>query len=93
MEIKIGDVIYVDTALYLSHGVDDFVGGKATVSKVYEQMSGGEITTFVKIVESPHTGFNWGQYLSKEQERLADKFGETNAHSDPDYREEFNKVF
>jgi len=91
MEVKVGNTIYVPTSLYLSHGADDFRGGKATVTKVYQNMSDGEITTFVRIAELPRTGFNWGQVLSKEQEQLAKRFGNKRAHADPDYRDEFNK--
>ena len=29
---KVGDVIYVDTELFIGHGKDDFCGGKATVT-------------------------------------------------------------
>lgn len=91
MKVKVGDTIYVPTSLYLSHGADDFIGGKATVTEVYQDMSGGKMTAFVRVAERPRTGFNWGQIWSKEQKKLAEQFGDARAHAEPDYREEFNK--
>jgi len=29
---KVGDLIYVDSSIYLSHGVDDFIGGLYEIS-------------------------------------------------------------
>lgn len=90
-EVEVGETIYVDTSLYLSHGADDFCGGKAKIDKVFQSMSGGIMTTFITVEEHPGTRYNWGQILSKKQEKLAEQFGEEVAHPDPDYREEFNR--
>ena len=87
---RIGDVIYVPTDLYLSHGVDDFRGGKARVVEVVEEISEGLKTPFIRVDERPDTLYNW-PYLSKQQEELRKEFGDQEAHPDPDYRPEFNE--
>lgn len=89
--IKVGDEIYVYSCFYLSHGQDDFIGGKATVTEVSEQMSGGEMTTFIRVAEAPRTQWNWEQYLSKQQDELREQFGESHAHAEPDNHPDFNK--
>jgi hypothetical protein len=78
---KVGDVIYVPSALYVFRGSDDFQGGKATVSRVE--------FNFVNIVERPNHGYNW-DLLRDEQEKLKERFGDNVAHPDPDDRPEFN---
>jgi hypothetical protein len=80
---KVGDVIYVDSELHVWHGADDFRGGKATVLEVDAQ--GG----WIQIKERPGDQYNW-TFLSQQQSKLAAKFGDTWAHSDPDFRPEFN---
>jgi hypothetical protein len=45
---KPGDVIYVDTELHVWHGVDDFRGGKATVSTVEIQGSAGNESAWIQ---------------------------------------------
>ena len=87
---KVGDVIYVPTDLYLSHGVDDFRGGKARVVEVVEEVSAGLKTPFIRVGERLDTLYNWS-YLSRQQEELRDEFGDQEAHPDPDYRPEFNE--
>lgn len=87
---KVGDVIYVPTDLYLSHGVDDFHGGKAQVVEVREEISAGLKQPFVRVRENPDALYNW-IYLSRQQEELKKKFGDQKAHPDPDYRPEFNE--
>lgn len=87
---KIGDKIYVDTHLYLSHGVDDVVGGLATVSEVKRGISGGEPTYYVSVKEHPGDEYNW-EFLSQDQEKLKEQFGDSVAYSDPDNRPEFNR--
>lgn len=81
---KVGQKIYVDTSLYLSHGSDDFVGGIATVTRVYKEISGGEKVTFVDIAERPGHGYNWTQFLMNKQAELKKEFGKRKAHADPD---------
>ena len=87
---RIGDVIYVPTDLYLSHGVDDFRGGKARVAEVVEEVSEGLKTPFIRVKERLDTLYNW-PYLSKQQVELRKEFGDQEAHLDPDYRPEFNE--
>jgi hypothetical protein len=87
---KVGDMIYVPSDLYLSHGVDDFQGGKAEVVEVREEISAGLKQPFVRVRENPDTLYNW-IHLFKQQEDLKKKFGDQKAHPDPDYRPEFNE--
>jgi len=87
---KVNDVIYVPSSFYLSHGVDDFVGGKAIVQKVEDGISAGETVPFVVVKARPDTKYNW-VILSEEQEELAQRFREQWAHPEPDTREEFNE--
>lgn len=87
---KVGDKIYVDTELYVSHGVDDFKGGLATVSKVEKLKFGAEPGTWVEIKENPGSLYNWDGYLSEIQDELKKKFGDQTARLDPDPRPEMN---
>ena len=82
---KVGDTIYVPTAMYVYRGSDDFAGGRATVSRVYEQYG----SWWVAIKERPGTGYNWAS-LGADQENLAAQYGDQLAHPDPDDRPEFN---
>jgi hypothetical protein len=84
---KPGDVIYVDSELHVWHGVDDFRGGKATVSAV--RMGDGEESAQIEIVEDPGTWYTWA-FLAPKQANLAAKFGRERAHPHPDLRPEFN---
>lgn len=85
-----GDVIYVETELHLSHGLDDFRGGKATVSDVSLRTSRGVPTPFVEVAQNPGSFYNW-EMLAAKQAALAAEFGESWAHPDPDPRPEFNE--
>ncbi len=79
---KPGDVIYLDTDLYIRHGADDFRGGKAIVSEV--RMEGlGQHMRWIKVVQNPGTSYNWA-LLADKQAALALKFGDTWSHPDPD---------
>lgn len=80
----VGQKIYVDSSLYLSHGSDDFAGGIATVAKVSKSMSGGEMAVFVEITERPGHGYNWSQVLMAKQDTLKKQYGKQIAHPDPD---------
>ena len=88
---KIGDDIYVDSELYLSHGRDDFRGGLAKVVEVKPDISGGKRCTFVRVAEEPDTWHNWTTYLEPMQEKLRKEFGTSRARPDPDWRPEFNE--
>jgi len=87
---RVGDVIYVPTDLYLTHGVDDFHGGRAQVVEVKDEISAGLKQPFVRVKENPDTLYNW-TYLGRQQEELKKKFGDQKAHLDPDNRPEFNE--
>jgi hypothetical protein len=85
---KIGDIIYVDTELHISHGVDDVRGGKAKVSSVKIMNRKCHI-----IVETfPDTLYAWN-YLMPLQVKLGAEFGDEWAKKTPDFRPEFNSFF
>ena len=81
MEVSIGDWLYIDTELYIGHGVDDIRGGLAKVKSIKDGMVEFE-------------GFDGSfyslKYLLPEQEKLELQFGKQHAYPDPDYRAEFN---
>ena len=87
---KVGEDIYVQTALHLSHGHDDVVGGLARVKSVSLGMSAGKQVHFVSVEEIPGR-FNWEQHLALEQDALKKRFGKSRAHRDPDDDPEFNE--
>lgn len=89
---KVGQKIYVPTSLYLSHGLDDFEGGIAVISKIEKnEYLGKDHPNYlmVGVEEHPGTLYNWS-HLLKEQEKLKERFGKQKAHPDPDDRPEFN---
>jgi hypothetical protein len=88
-ELHKGDVIYIGTELYLGHGRDDFRGGLAEVSEVRQDVSKGQPTPFVRVVQQPDTIHNW-KLLASEQKELRQRHGKDWAHPDPDDRPEFN---
>ena len=90
---KVGETIYVPSAWYLSHGKDDFAGGKATVTKVevsrYTDRDGEPIVC-ICIKERPGTEYNW-KTLEPQQEKLKVEYGDQVAHPDPDDSPESNQ--
>jgi hypothetical protein len=91
-EPYIGQKIYVSTSLYLSHGMDDFEGGIATISKIEESSFLPKDSVnylMVGIKERPGTLYNWKNLL-EHQEEFKKRFGKKHAHPDPDNRPEFN---
>jgi len=88
---KPGEKIYVGTSLYLSHGVDDFEGGVATVDKVeVDRKCTNEYNqVMVGIKERPGTMYNY-TYLMEKQAEWKKEFGKRKAHKDPDYSESSN---
>ncbi|MFI5104647.1 MAG: hypothetical protein ACHP79_06965 [Terriglobales bacterium] len=88
-ELRPGDVIYVETELYLGHGRDDFRGGLAEVLDVRANISAGKPTPFVCIKQQPDSWQNWA-YLAAEQQKLHAEFGKNWSYPDPDNRPEFN---
>jgi hypothetical protein len=89
-ELRPGDVVYVDTELYLSHGRDDFRGGLGEVVEYGMDTSAGRATPFVRVAQEPDTWHNWRE-LASLQKKLRAEFGGEWAHPDPDYRAEFNE--
>lgn len=89
-ELRKGDIVYVDTDLYLSHGVDDFRGGLAEVAEFGMDISAGKPAPFVKVLQLLDTWHNW-EMLSAQQSKLRVEFGRKWSHPDPDYRLEFNQ--
>ena len=85
-----GDVVYLPTSLYLSHGRDDFQGGRCTVSEVKPGVSGGNPAVYIGVRERPGHSYNW-TFLAPEQERLREEYGDAPGRPDPDYRPEFNE--
>lgn len=88
--LEAGDEIYVGSSFYLSHGRDDFCGGRARVSKVTKGISGGNEAWFVEVEERPECRYNW-EFLENDQEKFKERFGDDRAHADPDLRPEFNE--
>ena len=84
-----GDVIYVDTCLYLGHGRDDFRGGLAEVIGFRADTSAGTPTAFVCAAQEPDSWHNW-RMLATEQKKLREHHGKEWSHPEPDYRKEFN---
>lgn len=83
---RIGDKVYIPTAGHLSRGVDDRLGGKATVSNV--QLILG--SNFIYFHEFPGVSMRWEDNLAEKQEALAKEFGDGLARKDPDHSPEFN---
>ena len=90
-ELRQGDVIYLDTELYISHGCDDFRGGLAEVAEVKLDKIGGTPISYLCAVQEPGTWHNWTTFLAPIQKRLREEFGKRWAHPDPDWRPEFNE--
>lgn len=88
-ELRKGDVIYIGTELYLGHGRDDFRGGLAEVSEVRQDVSKGQPTPFVRVLQQMDTLHNW-KMLASEQRELRQQHRKDWAHPDPDHRPEFN---
>ena len=86
---KVGEDIYIEGAMYLSHGIDDYNGGLAKVSKVKKGISGGEDTHYVSVEELPGHSWNW-EYLAEEQDDLKKEYKKQRAHPDPDNSAESN---
>ena len=82
------DVIYVYSALHLTHGIDDFCGGLAEVIDVVSGKNAGNPTSFIRIAQEPDTQHNW-PYLAPMQKGLREHFGKEWSHPNPDYRREF----
>lgn len=81
---EVGDKIYVNSSFSISHGSDDFTGGRATVKRVYKSMSGGDADCLFVEIEEGNRSYNWTQILSEKQKELRKEFGKRKAHPSPD---------
>jgi len=84
---KVGDQIYIDTSLYVTHGIDDFIGGLCEVVDVKIDEHG----VFIAVKEEPGAFYAWN-YLAPLQERLKKEFGNQRGHLKSDFRKEFNEL-
>ncbi len=89
-DLSKGDVIYVETELYLGHGVDDWRGGLIEVIDFNMQVSGGKPRPYACVLMQTHSWHNW-QMLAAKQKELRAECGKRWAHAIPDHRPEFNK--
>jgi len=83
---KVGDTIYVDSSFYISHGEDDFVGGKCEISKVEisKRLPIDHCNSImIEVKERPGTLYNY-KYLLEEQDKLKKEFRNKKGHADPD---------
>lgn len=87
---KVGDDIYVGTALHLSHGRDDFQGGLCKVIDVKEETSAGKPVHFVTVEEQPRTSYNW-KILAEQQDKMKKRYGKDRGYKDPDCDPRFNR--
>lgn len=82
---KIGDKIYIHSSFHISRGSDDYVGGLATISKIYDGISAGDKTWFIDIEEVPGVGLNYEMLMEgNTQKELKKQFGRKKAHPSPD---------
>jgi len=89
-ELRAGDVIYVESSIYLSHGRDDFRGGLAEVVAYTTDLAGSTTAPFVRVAQNPHTWYGW-LGLAPKQKKLRAQFGQNWSYPDPDDRPEFNE--
>ena len=90
LELRAGDVIYVGSSLFLSHGRDDFCGGLAEVVAYTTDLVASTRAPFVRVAQSPGTWYSWLR-LAAEQKDLRVRYGKEWSHPDPDDRPEFNE--
>lgn len=89
---KIGNDIYIDTSIYVSHGKDDFHGGLCKIIKINKNSIlpvDSDNYIMICVEENPGHSYNWN-YLIENQEKWKIKFGETRGYQDPDDRLQFN---
>ena len=82
MKHKVGDDIYVTSAMHISRGSADRVGGLAKIKK-FEKSPNNKNIIWVHVEEIPGVGFNYKSLLG-EQARLKQQFGTNRAYPDPD---------
>jgi hypothetical protein len=91
---KVGDKIYVEGTIYLTHGADDFQGGICTVKEVRSHIENGEeVVLSVEVEEDAGTWYTWPGYLELRQEEWKRRYGDQKAGSKPDLRPDFNNYY
>jgi hypothetical protein len=90
MQHKVGDDIYIQGAMYMGHGKDDFAGGLCKISEIRMGVSAGERVPFVEVEERPGYQYNYLTLLDK-QDKMRETYGTQRGHADPDLRPEFNE--
>lgn len=86
IEPKIGDTIYIGSSFYISHGEDDFKGGKCIINKIeFSKYFPKEHCNYcmIGIEENPGSMYNYS-YLLTQQDKLKERFGNDKGHPDPD---------
>lgn len=91
-ELRAGDVIYLESERYISHGCDDFQGGLAEVTEIRQPDSQGRPRLMVCVAQQPGASYDWNR-LAAEQKELRRLYGTNWAHPDPDLRPEHNGYF
>lgn len=79
-----GDEIYVPSQLHADKKGDDFIGGKAHVSRVYEDIKDGEPVNVVFVIQRPGHGYFWEDTIGREQKAYAKRYGDQMAKRDLD---------
>jgi len=91
---NVGDRIYIEGTIYLTHGADDFQGGLCTVKAVQSHIEKGEeVVSSVEVEEDPGTWYRWTGYLEPRQEEWKKIYGERKGGPKPDLRPEFNDYY
>jgi len=90
---SVGDKIYIESTIYLTHGADDFQGGLCTVKAVQSHVEKDKEVSSVEIEEDPGTWYTWTGYLEPRQEEWKKLYGEQKGGPKPDLRPEFNHEF
>lgn len=80
---KIGEEIYVWGSYSISNGSNDVAGGKAHITEIREETSGGKNYYRVCVREVPSRSYNYGM-LMEQQDSLKKMYGDQEAHPDPD---------
>jgi len=87
---NVGDKIYIEGTIYLTHGADDFQGGLCSVKAVASHFEKGFEVSIVEVEEDPGTWYTWTGYLEPQQEKWKKIYGEQKGGPKPDLRPEFN---
>jgi hypothetical protein len=94
---RVGDEVYLATELHLTHGADDFAGGRCCVARVVDG-SGSSIleralfreSVGVELEEPPGWVYDWIR-LVEQPEELRAEYGDRRGYERPDLRPKFNE--